>query len=240
MKESDVQNSGLDGQDLAAAEGMKKVIRDMTFQRQSDIVKPEDLEVPITVIGAGGIGSPTVFMLTKMGCSDVTVYDPDKVEIHNLPSQLYRKEDLDKLKVDALKQIVQSFNDVELKIKPEFYIAQKLSGIVISAVDKMTERKKIWQRVKLNPRVKLYIDARMGGEVARVYSICPYDKADIEMYEKTLYSDEESQQVPCTAKAIIYNVFGIAWIIGSTVKKFVSGQEVKKQILMDSVNLSTF
>jgi len=58
------------------------------FLRQMNIVPPEKLSFPITVIGAGAIGSATVVTLAKMGCSDITVWDSDTLEDLNIPNQL--------------------------------------------------------------------------------------------------------------------------------------------------------
>ena len=45
------------------------------FLRQMDICPPEKLQFPITVIGAGAIGSASVLTLAKMGCGNITVWD---------------------------------------------------------------------------------------------------------------------------------------------------------------------
>ena len=56
------------------------------FLRQLDIADPcQFKDKPITVIGAGGIGAATVVALAKTGFENITVYDFDKVEEHNLP-----------------------------------------------------------------------------------------------------------------------------------------------------------
>ena len=47
------------------------------FWRQLDLCPPDKLKFPITVIGAGAIGSAAVVTLAKMGCSNITVYDED-------------------------------------------------------------------------------------------------------------------------------------------------------------------
>ena len=64
---------------------------DMTtrFQRQLDLANPAQLKVPITILGAGAVGSFTTLTLAKLGCSSLTVYDPDTVEVHNLPNQYF-------------------------------------------------------------------------------------------------------------------------------------------------------
>jgi len=206
----------------------------MDFWRQQDIVSSDDLDVPIVVIGAGGIGSPTVLALAKMGCTKLTVYDDDLVESHNIPNQLYLLDDIGRPKVEALSHLVHGFTGTTIRALKERVAGQRLQGIVISGVDTMQSRHYIWERsIKYKPQVPLYIDARMGAEVCRIYSINPVDPDDVRLYEETLYTDEEASEEPCTARAIIYNVFSIAALIANQVKRSVSGEELPKEIIFD-------
>jgi len=61
---------------------------------------------------------------------------------------------------------------------------------------------------------------------------------DVEWYETTLYSDEEALEAPCTARAVIYNVFGIAGFIGNQVKRFVRNQPYSREIIWDYVTMT--
>ena len=56
----------------------------------------------VMMIGAGGIGSFMIPLLDKVGLYDITVYDPDIVELKNITYQNFTKEDIDKRKVDAM------------------------------------------------------------------------------------------------------------------------------------------
>lgn len=209
------------------------------FWRQIDIISPSKLKISITIIGAGGIGSPTVLGLAKMGCSQITVYDDDKVENHNLPNQLYRVTDIGQPKVIALKGIVNEFTDVEIRaIQERIKEKKEFSGIVITAVDSMSSRKEIWQSIIWQPAIELYIDARMGGEVVRIYTIRPCDPDDVEFYKKSLYSDEEAVELPCTAQTIIYSVFLTASLICNQVKHLVKREEISKEIVFDFKTLT--
>ena len=76
------------------------------YWRQLDILQPDDLVRPITIIGVGGIGSPVALALTKMGCRRLTLFDPDTIEPHNLPNQLYRLRDVGRPKVEALADLL--------------------------------------------------------------------------------------------------------------------------------------
>ena len=213
----------------------------MDFHRQLGIVKPDDLKVPITVIGVGGIGSPVTIALTKMGCTNVKVYDGDKVEPHNLPNQIYRTKDIGKFKVEALKEIAIEFADIDIEAIPETVEQQKLEGIVICAVDDMDTRIHIWQKlVKFKFQIKLYIEARMGAETFRVFAVKPCDPDDIAKYERELYPSAEAAELPCTERAIIYNVFAIAGMVGAQVKKYVSAEKLPFCITFDLKGMQMF
>jgi len=78
----------------------------MNYLRQLDILPPEKLAFPLVVIGAGAIGSAAVVTLTKMGCSNVTVWDHDLLEEVNVPSQLCKASRVGSPKVEALRELV--------------------------------------------------------------------------------------------------------------------------------------
>jgi len=206
----------------------------LTYDRQLDILDPSVIFYPVTLIGCGGIGSPTSLVLAKMGCSDITLMDADEVEEHNLPNQLFRLTDIDSKKVVACQAILQEFSTCSVRIIPEMFNGtQDLSGIVISGVDNMAARQTIWEKVKYNLDIPLYIDARLGGEVVQVFTIQPCQIEDIELYEKHLFLDEEAEILPCTARAIMYTGFVVAGLIASQSKKWLKNEFLYHYISLD-------
>ena len=85
------------------------------FDRQLDIVLPEKLCFPITVIGAGAIGSAVVVTLAKMGCSDITVWDMDTLEDVNVPNQICKLSMVGKPKTEALAELVSELAGSQIK-----------------------------------------------------------------------------------------------------------------------------
>ena len=201
------------------------------FTRQLDLVDLDRLKIPITIIGAGAVGSFTALALAKMGANDLTVFDPDTIAPHNLPNQFYRIEDLGKLKVMALAEIIEAYAGIEIKAQAKKFTDQALQGIVIVAVDSMEERKKIWHQVKRNIHVPLFIDTRMGAEVARIYAVNPL--ADEECYHQSLYPSAEALHEPCTHRAIIYTVLGLSAWVCRLVKKFLSHETFSREVILD-------
>lgn len=210
------------------------------YLRQLDILPPSALQdLHVTLIGAGGIGSPLALALVKMGIPDLTIYDPDRVESHNLPNQIYRLGDLDRHKVLALADFLREFSDSQVTPVPALFNGQPIQpGIVISAVDSMLARKLIFRRVARQTGVPLYIEARMGAEVSRIYTFNPSDEESLKWYEEyMLYEDREATPESCTAKAIIYNVFVIASLVANQVRKFLTGQPLQSEIALDLQSL---
>ena len=202
------------------------------YTRQQDLVDMDRLaSIPITIIGVGAVGSFTALALAKMGARNLTVYDPDVVEAHNLPNQFYRELDLGLMKVEALAGIIEEHTQVTIQSKGVKYTNQELSGIIIASPDNMEARKIIWRRVKHNTQAALFIDARMGAEVARIYSLNPVE--DASFYQETLYDSKEALQEPCTRRTIIYTVLGISAFICGQVKKYMANEPVKKEIIID-------
>ena len=211
----------------------------MDLSRQTDLVDAEALEAPITLIGCGGIGSFTALALAKMGCVHLTIFDDDLVEEHNIPNQLYRLNDIGHLKVERLADIIKSFTGIGIQARPERVQNQRLQGIVVCSVDSMEARRRIWDRsIRFKAGVAAYIDARMGAEVSRIHTVCPQDPDHVRFYEKTLYSDDEALQIPCTAQAIVYTGLGIASLVAGQVKRVAMGETCKREIIFDQKTLT--
>lgn len=210
------------------------------YWRQLDICGPAHMRnLHVTVIGCGGIGSPTALALAKMGVPALTLFDADKVETHNLPNQMFKLSQVGLHKTQALKDNILEYVDCSIQAVPENYNGQQLTpGIVISGVDSMVARKDILQKLRFNPVACLYIEARMGGEVCRIYTLNPCLPSQLRWYEgNMLYTDEEAAPEPCTEKAIIYNTFFIAALIANQVKKFVRGEQLTEELTADMVSL---
>lgn len=207
------------------------------FIRQLDIVPPEKLAFPITVIGAGAIGSATVVTLAKMGCSDTTVWDTDTLEDVNVPNQLCKPSLVGRPKVDALAELVYELTEIQIKQVNQRYAGQRLEGVVIVTVDNMAGRKNVWKRARLNQKIPLLIDARMGAEFARIYTVHPTDIADADFYQENLYNTDEAEHLPCSARSIIYCPTVVAGFIALLVKKHAVNQPLPKEILIDLPNL---
>jgi len=137
------------------------------FLRQLDIADPTKFkDKPITVIGAGGIGAATVVALAKTGFENITIYDFDTVEEHNLPNQLLPmwvrdQYTLQWAKTTTLFHLVHDLADISITPVHERYVDQPVGEIVISAVDSLDARRLIWAQVQQSMDTLFFLDGRM-------------------------------------------------------------------------------
>ena len=197
--------------------------------RQLDIIPVAVLGEPITIIGAGAVGSWTAKALARMGFADIRVFDPDVVDMVNLNSQGYRLTDVGLPKVDALRIAILEETGTRIEAVQAKYEGGKFRGVVIGAVDNMEARAKIWSEHLLAFGVTGIIDARMGAEQIIVQVIRPGDPSDRENYPKSLYSDAQAMHEPCTAKATIYTAYLISGLIVKAVKDLVTAGNYLKR-----------
>lgn len=172
-----------------------------------------------------------------MGCQDITVYDGDTVEDHNLPNQLYGLDDIGHNKAYSLARKIQSELGISARCVQRHFTNDTTGEIVISCVDSMQTRIDIWQHVKKQRDVRLYLEARMGAEMCRIYSINP--NYNIPWYEDMLYTDDHALPLPCTARATIYTGSLIASLLCYQVKRYAKSQALSREIIFDFVT-STF
>lgn len=209
------------------------------FTRQLGWFDPSKHQVPVTVVGAGGIGGPTTLALAKLGLERIKVYDFDKVEAHNQPNQVYGLQHISQYKVDALASIVSTLSDVTICGRSQKVTNKtKLSGVVISAVDSMDARRVIWSAVKAGAdRVPLFIDGRIGGQVIRVLSVRPRHLKERRLYEKSLVPNHAVAPLLCTEAGIIDVSFAVAAIIARALRLYLVEKELISDLYYDHRNL---
>ena len=218
-----------------APEGVREVaaLPEAGFVRQRDILPWEKLQAArITVIGAGAVGSFTALSLVKMGVGAVEVYDFDTVSVENLGPQWFRVCDLGRPKVEALADQLAAFGGNVIP-HAERFLAQPVSGIVICTVDSMDARIALWRHLRKCRRVELYLDARMGAEVGKVFAIRPQDPEDCRVYQAELYPSTEALRAPCTARSTIYCASGLSAFLAATVGNHLAGRRYRRELVVD-------
>jgi molybdopterin/thiamine biosynthesis adenylyltransferase len=70
--------------------------------------------VPVTLCGAGALGSQLADNLARQGFSQLRVIDRDRVEEHNVSTQLYGESEIGSWKVEVLRQRIFRATGVEI------------------------------------------------------------------------------------------------------------------------------
>jgi len=205
------------------------------YKRQTNLVKPDQLNFPILLIGCGGTGSWAYVALKKMGAKRIHVVDFDIIEPHNIASQSYNKKNLGKTKSLILVQedsgdtaFVGTFEDF---FKSEVWKIRY--PVVICAIDSMDERIKLWEIIKKRDDVELFLDPRIGGELLRMYAVDPLDNKAVAFYESQLYPSSKADPLPCGSRQIVYTTMFTGALIANYVKKYAKKEPIKAETIMD-------
>jgi len=187
--------------------------------RQTDFLNVTQTNgLRIAVVGAGGIGSWTTLTLSKMGFDNITVFDDDIVEDHNLPSQCYSLVQIGKPKVDALQAVVKAMSGVIIQARNQRFALDDVFDVVLVCVDNMATRRQIadwFQAGDLS--AKVVFDARMAIQELILVS---YTHESVDRYLGALYTDNEAVQEPCTNKAIAFTTNLAAAMLGKAVAEY--------------------
>ncbi len=217
-------------------------------KRQLGIVSPAKLQLPIVVVGAGGIGSWAALALAKMGCPNITVIDFDTIEDHNVATQFYKESQIGMEKVEALKENILDYTGIEIIPIPtkwevvfnvEDFQEHIKESIVISAVDSLVTRRKLFKFfMKTGIKPYTYLDARMGGELFRMFSVDWFIPETVDKYTSKLFSKTKAHKEACTERAISYNTFLSGAMIAHAVKNIVKDKQISSEIYVDINNVS--
>lgn len=177
---------------------------ELNFSQQKYFISPKEVQ-PVHLLGVGSVGSHIASMLARVGVTDLTVWDHDSIDSHNIGPSLYGLLDFGLYKVDALAAILLRDTGVLAKTERRKYEGEKLKGSVVCAVDSMEARQTIWKAVKKNPFVDIFIDTRVAEEFFQVFFIRPCRTEDIAHYEHFLtYGGNEAARQMCGLHSVIY------------------------------------
>lgn len=207
----------------------------LDLRRQSELFDADSFDTPVTVIGAGATASWLVTILARLGITDITVYDFDVIEEHNVPNQAYNLGQVGTLKVEALWANMVRDTNLKINAKPIAFTNQRLSGYVFNMIDTMDGRRAIWdESIKMKSAVKLLVEPRMGLEVGRVYNVIPTNLNHIKRYEDCFYSDAEAEVSACgTSMTVVTTAMAIASECARSLIYHHQGHELNNELLID-------
>lgn len=215
----------------------------MNLSKSYEFFKPEMLEGRVHIIGCGSVGSTVAENLARFGITNMTLYDFDRVEAHNLANQMFFHDDVGKLKVEALAEQLCRINPDcagDLKLVPEGWTGQRLSGYVFLCVDNIDLRREIATKFKGNSYVKAMFDFRTRLTDAQHFAADWRDPRMVESFIDSMsFSHEEAKEAtPVSACNIELSVAPtiraiVAYGVSNFVN-FVKGEPIRKMILADA------
>ncbi len=179
---------------------------------QSSLFDPRKAK-HVTVFGGGSVGGWSLLSLIKAGITDITLYDKDVVESHNVPMSLFRDCDVGRRKVDALKEILLYLTGVEITVVPEFYTGGSIKpGAVMCHVDTMEKgRHLIFAQVQKEFKVDVMIDTRAQACYGEIFTIVPFNTEDCKNYRiSSDFTDNDIALRTCGTHGISFAAAGLA------------------------------
>lgn len=215
----------------------------MDLSKSYEYFQPEKDDSRIHIVGCGSVGSTVAENLARCGVTKFTLWDFDTVEPHNLANQMFRQQDVNKPKVEALLEILKEINpDVvdDVELKPDGWKGKMMSGYIFLCVDNIDLRREIVEKHMDSPYVKAMFDFRTRLEDAQHYAA---DWSDEKMKKDFLNSmnfshDEAKEETPVSACNVTLSVCPTVRIICaygvSNLMNFWNGKPIKKLILADA------
>lgn len=167
----------------------------------------------MSVIGVGATGSIVSFQLAQLGWGNspqnqgvLKLFDGDTVAEHNCSNQMFYPDQVGKLKVDAMNEIIMRKCGFTVEAHPIMVTDQPevSSTYVFLLTDTMKSRKEIFENcLRYSFDTELVIETRMGLKTGRVYAFNPHSPEDVKAWSDTLYSDDDAEVSLCGASQSI-------------------------------------
>lgn len=175
-----------------------------SFLRHSGWVSPEILHETVNIIGCGAVGSNVALIAAKMGFHKFRLWDLDVVEAHNLPNQAYEPKHINMYKVEALRDVLQTFNpDVEVEIHKEFFTTASkdyVEGVLVLATDTMKSRDEIYNVFEMNTNISRVFEIRLGFDYGELNIVDNLDPAQCKSWKALLVDDAQVPDGPCNLR----------------------------------------
>lgn len=215
----------------------------MNLAKSFEFLDPASCKDRIHIIGCGSVGSTVAELLARFGFTNLSLYDFDIVEEHNLVNQMFTRKDLYKPKVE---QVAAHLNDINPEIVKDLRMFQngwngeRLSGYVFLCVDDIDLRRKIVTDNQYNGNIKAMFDFRTGLTEAQHYAASWDSRRDVKALLDTMnFSHEEAKEaVPMSACHVALCVAPTVRLVSNVgvcnFVNYIKGNGLKKAILMDA------
>jgi len=181
---------------------------DISLIRHQAIFDPSLHRIPVTIIGCGATGSRIFAALVELGVTNITCYDFDIVEAHNLANQIFVHADIGKPKVAGLVSWYAAKTGTAPP-KTMTFVQEKVvhtteidieGHIVFLLTDSMASRRELFECFLYHGHEKpplAVIETRMASTHGNVMWYRPEDEKQTNAWEATLSDDESTELSPC-------------------------------------------
>ncbi len=135
----------------------------MDLSKSYEFFRPESVDGRIHIIGCGSVGSSLAELMVRSGLTNLTLWDFDRVEPHNIANQMFRQKDVGKLKTEALRDLLAEINPEvadTIELRSEGWKGKILSGYLFLCVDSIDLRREIVEKHMDSPYVRAVFDFR--------------------------------------------------------------------------------
>lgn len=214
----------------------------MDLSKCYEFFQPDKVDGKVHIIGCGSVGSALAELLVRNGVTNLTLWDFDHVEAHNVSNQMFRSTDIGKLKTEALREILIEINpEVEetIEIHSDGWKGKMLSGYLFLCVDNIDLRRQIVEKHLDSPYVKAVFDIRTMLTGAQHYAAdWGNDKMKRDLLNSMQFSHEEAkEETPVSACGVTLGIVTtVRLICGMCVNnfiKFVKGEGLWKFVQID-------
>ena len=190
----------------------------------------------VLIGGIGATGSQTAVTLARIGIGKIIVIDNDVLEEHNIGNQVYRKSQIGKSKVDALKDIIDEINNIRfvgIKAMVQNVDFDRLEpDVFFGNFDNHGARYLLNYEAFLTK--KPYIDVGIENLTGSLRFVVPEKTACMECWN--LLMKEQERQVGCSEQVIPTAYFVASYASNLQVTELLNylfGREIHPMIYFD-------
>lgn len=218
----------------------------MDLTKSRDFFDPKKLTDTSHIIGCGSIGSHVAELLVRHGVKNLTLWDYDTVEAHNIANQLFFHDQINEEKTKALADILLRINpDLDITIKGR-YEKEFLSGYVFLCLDSIEARQMVVDTNINNNTIITMTDFRTGFTEGQSYFVDWSSRINRKNFRKSMdFNDEEAaKNAPTTACG---TVLGLSTVVKETAitgicnfTNFINNEETKFAVISTPYQFNTF
>ena len=153
----------------------------------------------VTIAGVGGYGAYLAYLISQNipAGSTLTLFDPDRVELHNVGNQFFSLPNVGSKKVSAVENRLEEFDTsttINVITIAENATCEDDCDVFLIATDNMASRKELYdQWVSHYQEGKIFIDMRSAAQQFQMYVLT----APSSEYESTFFDDAEVSEGSC-------------------------------------------